>query len=170
MKVILLERIENLGQMGDEVTVKNGYARNFLLPQKKALRANKENRAYFETQKAIIEATNIKRKEEAQDLAKRMAGLSVAIIKQASEQGQLYGSVSGRDVCEAIKEAGFNIERRQVVLDQAIKNIGVFDIKIALYPEVAQTVKVTVARTQEDVKKLDKEEAKKDALKEQEVA
>lgn len=171
MKVILLERIENLGQMGDEVTVKDGYARNYLLPQKKALRANKENRAYFEAQKAVIEAANIKKKNEAEDLANRMKNLAVTVIRQASEQGQLYGSVNGRDVCEAIKEAGFNIERRQVVLDTAIKNIGIFDIKINLYPEVFQMVKVTVARSEEDAKKQTKEEEKKSAKQpEKEVA
>lgn len=173
MKVILLERIENLGQMGDEVSVKDGYARNYLLPQKKALRANKENREYFETQKAILEAANIKKKAEAEDMAKRMAGISVAIIRQSSEQGQLYGSVTGRDVCEAIKEAGYNVERRQIVLDTGIKNIGIFDIKINLYPEVFQTVKVTIARSQEDIRKQEKDEAKKaanEAKAEKEVA
>src|SRR5262249_17769383 len=121
MNVILLERVEKLGQMGDVVKVKPGYARNYLLPQKKALRATKENQAQFDAQRAQLEANNLKRREEAEAVAKKMQGLSVVILRQAAEGGALYGSVSGRDVAEAIKEAGFTVERRQVLLDVPIK-------------------------------------------------
>ena len=153
MNVILLERIENLGMMGDVVKVKPGYARNFLLPQKKALRATKENQARFEAQRAQLEAANLKRRQEAEAVAKKMEGISVVILRQAGEGGVLYGSVSGRDVADAIKEAGYTIERRQVLLDAPIKLIGTYQLRIALHPEVSVTAKVNVARSQEEAER-----------------
>ena len=153
MNVILLERIENLGMMGDVVKVKPGYARNFLLPQKKALRATKENQAKFEAQRAQLEAANLKRREEAEAVAKKMEGLSVIILRQAAEGGMLYGSVTGRDVAEAIKEAGYTIERRQVLLDTPIKEIGTYQVRVALHPEVSITAKINVARSQEEAER-----------------
>ncbi|HEY1721695.1 MAG TPA: 50S ribosomal protein L9 [Magnetospirillaceae bacterium] len=150
MNVILLERIENLGMMGDVVKVKPGYARNYLLPQKKALRATKENEAKFESQRAQLEATNLKRREEAEVVAKKMGTLSLVILRQAAEGGMLYGSVSGRDVADAIKEAGYAIERRQVMLDNPIKDIGSYQVRISLHPEVSINAKVSVARSQEE--------------------
>ena len=135
MEVILLERIEKLGQMGDIVKVKPGFARNYLLPQNKALRSNKENLAAFEAQKIQLEAANLKRRQEAEQVAEKMAGLNLVIVRQAAETGQLYGSVTGRDVRDAVREAGFNIERRQVVLDQPLKEIGVYKIRIILHPD-----------------------------------
>ncbi len=153
MNVILLERIENLGMMGDVVKVKPGYARNFLLPQRKALRATKENQAKFEAQRAQLEAANLKRREEAEAVAKKMASISVVILRQAAEGGMLYGSVTGRDVAEAIKEAGYTIERRQVLLDTPIKEIGSYQVRVALHPEVSITAKVSVARSQEEAER-----------------
>jgi len=154
MEVILLERIENLGQMGDTVKVKPGFARNFLLPQKKALRATKDNQARFETQRAQLEVQNLKRREEAQAVAAKMDGLSVSIIRQAGEGGMLYGSVSGRDVADVVKDAGYTVERRQVALDVPIKSLGSYPIKVYLHPEVSVLVRVTVARTQEDADRI----------------
>lgn len=151
MEVILLERIENLGQMGDVVRVKNGYARNFLLPQKKALRSSKENLAVFEAKKAQLEAANLKRKAEAEKISEKMASLKLVIIRQAAETGQLYGSVTGRDIRDAVREAGFDIERRQVVLDQPFKEVGTFDVRIALHPDVSRNVSVVIARSQEEI-------------------
>ncbi|OJX79306.1 50S ribosomal protein L9 [Magnetospirillum sp. 64-120] len=153
MEVILLERIEKLGQMGDVVKVKPGFARNFLLPQKKALRANKDNLAFFETQRVQLEALNLKRREEAQAVAVKMDGLKVLMVRQAGESGQLYGSVSGRDVADAIKEAGYTVERRQVNLDSPIKTLGSYPVRVALHPEVAVTVVITVARSQEEAER-----------------
>jgi len=153
MDVILLERIENLGMMGDVVKVKPGYARNFLLPQKKALRATKENQAKFEAQRAHLEAANLKRREEAEAVAKKMENISVIILRQAAEGGMLYGSVSGRDVAEAIKEAGYGVERRQVLLDNPIKAVGTYQVRVALHPEVSITAKVNVARSQEEAER-----------------
>ena len=159
MEVILLERIEKLGQMGDTVKVKPGFARNFLLPQKKALRATKENQARFEAQRAQLEVQNLKRREEAQAVAAKMDGLAVAIIRQAAEGGMLYGSVSGRDVADAVIEAGYTIERRQVALDTPIKSLGVYSLKLSLHPEVAVQVKVTVARSQEEADRANRTQA-----------
>jgi len=150
MEVILLERIEKLGQMGDTVKVKPGFARNYLLPQKKALRATKANMARFEAERATLEAANLKRREEAEKVAKTMDGLTLLVIRQAGEGGMLYGSVSGRDVADAIKEAGFIIERRHVALDTPIKSLGITSVRVALHPEVAVTVTVNVARSQEE--------------------
>ena len=150
MQVILLERIEKLGQMGDLVTVKNGYARNFLVPQGKAMRATKTNLAEFDRRKVELEATNLKRKEEAEQVAGKVDGKSVIIIRQAGETGQLYGSVSGRDVAEAFAVDGVTFERRQVRLDQPIKTLGVHEVRVALHPEVDVTVNVNVARSEEE--------------------
>ncbi len=153
MEVILLERIESLGQMGDVVNVKPGYARNFLLPQKKALRASKDNLTYFEKQRAQLEAANLKRREEAQAVAAKMDGVKVLIVRQAGESGQLYGSVSGRDLADAIKAAGYTIERRQVALDTPIKTLGTYTVRVALHPEVSVNVQVTIARSQEEAER-----------------
>jgi len=153
MEVILLERIEKLGQMGDVVKVKPGFARNFLLPQKKALRANKDNLAFFETQRVQLEALNLKRREEAQAVSVKMDGLKVLMVRQAGEGGQLYGSVSGRDVADAIKDAGYTVERRQVNLDSPIKTLGSYPVRVSLHPEVAVTVVITVARSQEEAER-----------------
>ncbi|CAA7627817.1 50S ribosomal protein L9 [Candidatus Terasakiella magnetica] len=153
MEVILLERIEKLGQMGDVVNVKPGFARNFLLPQKKALRASKDNLAYFDQQRVQLEALNLKRREEAQAVADKMSGLAVLMVRQAGESGQLYGSVSGRDVSDAIKAAGFTVERRMVNLDQPIKTLGSYAVRLSLHPEVAVTVNVNVARSAEEAER-----------------
>lgn len=153
MEVILLERIEKLGQMGEVVTVKPGFARNYLLPQKKALRASKDNLAYFEKQRVQLEALNLKRKEEAQAVADKMSGLSVLMVRQAGESGQLYGSVSGKDVADAVKAAGYTIERRMVNLDQPIKTLGSYGVRISLHPEVAVVVTINVARSAEEAER-----------------
>jgi large subunit ribosomal protein L9 len=147
MDVILLERVESLGQMGEVVTVKNGYARNFLLPQKKALRASKESLVYFETQKAQLEAQNLQRKSEAETVGEGMAGMTVVLIRQAGDTGQLYGSVSSRDVSEAVTDAGSTIDRRQVLLEKPIKELGLHEIGLRLHPEVDIGITVNVARS-----------------------
>ncbi|MGB0749837.1 MAG: 50S ribosomal protein L9 [Magnetospiraceae bacterium] len=150
MEVILLERIEKLGQMGDVVKVKTGYARNFLLPKKKALRATEANRKHFETQKAQLEADNLKRREEAEAVAAKMDDVSVVMVRQAGDSGQLYGSVNTRDIADAVTAAGFTIGRSQVRLEKPIKTLGLFDVAIALHPEVFRTVTVNVARSEEE--------------------
>jgi len=150
VELILLQRVEKLGQMGDKVKVKPGYARNFLLPQKKALRANKDNLARFEQQRAQLEAQNIKRREEAERLAERVGGLTVVIIRQAGESGSLYGSVSGRDIAEASTAAGLTINRSQVVLEHPIKTLGLSVVRVSLHPEVSIPVTVNVARSPEE--------------------
>lgn len=150
MDVILLERVEKLGQMGDVVHVRPGYARNFLLPQKKALRATKANLAYFENQRAQLEATNLNRRSEAESVAERMEGATVVLIRQAGDSGQLYGSVTARDVAVALGEAGYTVERQQVNIDRPIKSLGLFDVRIRLHPEVALSVTVNVARSAEE--------------------
>src|SRR5437016_10222740 len=122
--VILLERVEKLGQMGQIVKVKPGFARNYLLPQKKAMRATKENLAYFETQRAQLEAHNLERRSDASEVGGKLEGLTVALIRQAGESGQLYGSVAGRDIADAVTDAGFTVEKRQIVLDHPIKTLG----------------------------------------------
>jgi len=154
MEVILLERVEKLGQLGDVVNVKPGYARNFLLPKKKALRANKNSLALFEGQRAQLEANNLQRKSEAQDAAVKMEGLKVIIVRQAGETGHLYGSVSGRDVADSIKAAGYTITRQQVNLDTPIKTLGVYDVRVSLHPEVSLSVAVVVARSLEDAERV----------------
>jgi len=148
--VILLERVEKLGQMGQVVKVRPGYARNYLLPQKKALRATKENLAYFETQRAQLEAQNLTRRTEAEEVAKTLNGVSVMVIRQAGESGQLYGSVTARDVAEAVTQAGFTIGRSQVVLEKAIKTLGLYKQRVVLHPEVSVTVTVNVAQSAEE--------------------
>ncbi|MEO0034966.1 MAG: hypothetical protein RLZZ501_989 [Pseudomonadota bacterium] len=171
MEVILLERIEKLGQMGDVVNVKPGFARNFLLPQKKALRASKANMAFFEKQRVQLEALNLKRRDEAQAVADKMAGLTVLMVRQAGESGQLYGSVSGKDVADAIKASGFTVERRQVALDNPIKTLGRYAVRVALHPEVALIVTVTVARSQEEAERAlaaaAEEEAEEEVIEEE---
>ena len=153
MEVILLEHIEKLGKMGDKVNVKNGYARNYLLPQKKALRATEANLAVYEKQKAELEAHNQQLRADADKLAEALKGFAAVLIRQAAETGQLYGSVTIRDIAAAIKEAGYSIERRQVYLEKAIKDLGVYQVKLNLHPEVSQTILVNVARTEDDAKK-----------------
>ncbi|MFM7344533.1 MAG: 50S ribosomal protein L9 [Tagaea sp.] len=153
MDVILLQRIESLGQMGDVVKVKPGYARNFLLPQKKALRATKANRDYFEKQRAQLEANNLKLKGEAEAVAAKMGDkFAVIVIRSAGETGQLYGSVATRDVAEAITKAGVTVDRRQVLLDQPIKALGLAKTRVALHPEVVVTITVNVAQSEEEAK------------------
>jgi large subunit ribosomal protein L9 len=150
VEVILLERIEALGQMGEVVKVKPGYARNFLLPQKKALRATKDNLAYFEKQRAQLEAQNLKRRQDAEGVAKKLEGLQVIILRQAGETGQLYGSVATRDVAEAVTAAGFTVDRRQILLDQPIKTLGIFKTRVALHPEVIVGISANVAQSEEE--------------------
>lgn len=170
MEVILLERIEKLGQMGDVVKVKPGFARNFLLPQKKALRANKDNLAFFEKQRVQLEAINLKRRDEAQAVAGKMEGLKVLMVRQAGEGGQLYGSVSGRDVAEAIKASGYTVLRNQVQLDSPIKSLGSYPVRVSLHPEVPVTVTVTVARSQEEAERAAAAASVEAVVEEEEVA
>ena len=150
MDVILLERIESLGQMGEVVRVKPGYARNFLLPQKKALRATDANRQVFETRRAQLEAENLKRKGEAEKVAEKLDGLAVVLVRAASETGQLYGSVTARDVAEAVTEAGFTVGRSQIRLDKGLKQLGLEPVRVQLHPEVAVMITVNIARSQEE--------------------
>jgi large subunit ribosomal protein L9 len=150
MQVILLERIGRLGQMGDVVTVKDGFARNFLLPQGKALRATKANKERFERERSQLEARNLELKSEAQAVADKLNGQSFIIIRQAGDSGQLYGSVSTRDIAEAITEGGFSLERRQVMLDRPIKTLGVHEIRIGLHGEVVPHVTINVARSADE--------------------
>lgn len=150
MDVILLERVERLGQIGDTVAVKNGFARNFLLPRKKALRATQNNQKLFENQRADIEARNLEAKKEAETVAIRLEGEAYVLIRQASDMGQLYGSVSSRDIAEAAGEAGFHINRDQVILHKPLKNLGVSDVRIALHPEVSVNIQVNIARSEEE--------------------
>jgi large subunit ribosomal protein L9 len=150
MEIILLERIANLGQMGDLVTVKPGYARNFLLPQGKALRATKANRERFDNDRAQLEAENLNRKGEAEKIAEKMNDLSVSLIRAASEMGQLYGSASARDISDAISEIGFTVNRNQIDLNTAIKTLGLFPVRVVLHPEVAVEVTVNIARSADE--------------------
>lgn len=152
MEVILLERIGRLGHMGETVSVKPGYARNFLLPQKKALRATPSNIAYFEAQKAKLQAANAERKAEAEKLAKQVDGLKIVVIRTAGEAGHLYGSVSARDISDAITAAGYKVTRDMVAMHHPIKTIGLFDEVVHLHPEVEVTVKVNVARSDAEAK------------------
>lgn len=147
MEVVLLERVAKLGQMGDVVRVKPGFARNYLLPRKKALRATKANLAYFETQRKRLETTNLERKSEAEKVAEKMKDFSVTLLRQASEALQLYGSVGARDVANAATEAGVQISRPQVNLDKAIKTLGLHEVEIMLHPEVSVMIKVNIARS-----------------------
>ena len=154
MEVILLERIDRLGQMGDVVNVKNGYARNYLLPQKKALRSTKENMAYFESKRAELEARNLKLREDAVRAAESIKTVSLSLVRQAAESGMLYGSVSARDIFEALRDMNVKVERHQIDLPQPIKNVGVYDVRIVLHPDVSENIKVTVARSGEEANKL----------------
>jgi large subunit ribosomal protein L9 len=150
MQVILLERIGRLGQMGDVVTVKDGFARNFLLPQGKALRATKANRERFEKERSQLEARNLELKSEAGGVAEKLQGKSFIIIRQAGDSGQLYGSVTTRDISAAVTEGGFSIERRQVMLDRPIKTLGLHDVRIGLHAEVEPHVTINVARSPDE--------------------
>lgn len=152
MQVILLERVESLGQMGDVVSVKPGYARNFLLPRQKALRATKENVSFFEGQKKVLEADNLKKKAEAEKLVKKMDDLTISIIRQASEAGQLYGSVTSRDIADGVTAKGFKVVRDQVTLDRNYKLLGLYPVKISLHPEVSVNITINIARSAEEAK------------------
>lgn len=154
MQVILLERVEKLGQMGDEVRVKDGFARNYLLPQKKALRANKTNREYFQAQRAQLEARNLERKSEAEKVSTKLDGQSFTLLRQAGDRGQLYGSVSPRDIAEAITAGGFSVSRTQIALDKPIKEIGKYAMSVALHPEVRVKVSIVVARTEDEAERI----------------
>jgi len=153
MQVILLERVEKLGQMGDEVRVKDGFARNYLLPKKKALRANKTNREFFQGQKAQLEARNLEQKKEAEAVGKKLDGKTFVLIRQAGDRGQLYGSVSPRDIAMAISEGGVTVSRTQVPLDTAIKTIGLFKVGVRLHPEVRVGVTINVARSEDEAER-----------------
>lgn len=150
VELILLERVEKLGQMGQVVKVKPGFARNYLLPQKKALRLTKENLAYFESRRVQLEAVNLERRTEAAEIGGKLEGLQLVIVRQAGESGQLYGSVSARDIAEAVTAAGFTIGKRQVVLDRPIKSTGLHSLRIVLHPEVSVTVTANVAQSAEE--------------------
>lgn len=152
MEVILLERIEKLGQMGEIVTVKAGYARNFLLPQRKAMRATGSNKAVFEQQRTHLEADNLVRRQEAESVAGKVDGIDVTIIRQAGDSGQLYGSVSGRDIASSVTESGVTVGRSQIVLDRPIKALGIYETRVVLHPEVSVNVTVNIARTEEEAK------------------
>jgi len=150
MEVILLERIARLGQMGDVVNVKPGFARNFLLPRKKALRATAQNRTYFDQRRAQLETDNLANKAEAEKVAVTLDGLTVTLLRQAGESGQLYGSVTARDVAQSVVEAGVTVDKRQVTLDRGIKTLGLHPVKVTLHPEVTVQITVNVARNAEE--------------------
>jgi len=152
MQVILLERVENLGQMGDVVKVRQGYARNFLLPQKKALRATKDNVTYFETRRAQLEADNLSRKGEAEAVAGKMDKARIVVVRQAGESGQLYGSVTARDIAEGLTAGGYTVEKRQVVIDRPIKMIGIHTVRVVLHPEVSVGVHVNVGQSEDEAR------------------
>ena len=153
MQVILLERVEKLGQMGDEVRVKDGFARNFLLPKKKALRATKANREYFQTQKVKLEAHNLERRKDAEAVAKKLDGKTFVLIRQAGDRGQLYGSVSPRDVAGAAEAGGFKLDRHQVQITQAMKTIGLFTVPVVLHPEVKVSITINIARSEDEAER-----------------
>jgi large subunit ribosomal protein L9 len=150
MQIILLERIEKLGQMGDLVNVKTGFARNFLIPQGKALRANKANLERFEAERSQREASNLEQRKDAETEADKMQGLAVSMVRAASEMGQLFGSVTSRDIADSITEAGFTISRNQVIMDRPIKTLGLTEARIRLHPEVLVTAIVNIARSLEE--------------------
>lgn len=150
MQIILLERVEKLGQMGQVVNVKAGYARNYLLPKKKALRATKQNLSFFDNKRVELEATNLHRKSEAEVVAKKMEGAMVSLIRQASEMGHLYGSVRSADIAKGLEETGFHIARSQVQIDVPIKFLGMHEVRILLHPEVSIKVNVNVAQSEEE--------------------
>ena len=153
LQIILLERIEKLGQMGDVVTVRPGFARNFLLPQKKALRATQDNLDYFEREKSQLEGVNLERRTEAERVGEKLEGLNVSIIRNAGDSGQLYGSVNSRDTADAVSEAGFTVARNQVLLERPLKMLGLHEYRIRLHPEVAVTITVNVAQSEEEAEK-----------------
>ena len=153
MQVILLERVEKLGQMADEVRVKEGFARNFLLPKKKALRATKANREYFQAQKVQLEANNLRLKGEAEKVGNKLDGKSFTLIRQAGDRGQLYGSVTPRDVADAMEKAGFKVDRHQVTISVAIKHIGLITLPVVLHPEVKVNITVNVARSEDEAER-----------------
>jgi large subunit ribosomal protein L9 len=157
--IILMQRVEKLGQMGEVVKVKPGYARNYLLPLGKGIRANKGNLEKFEQQRVQLEAQNLKRREEAERIAERVAGLSVIIIRQAGESGGLYGSVSARDIADLCKDGGLTVARNQVLLEQPIKTLGLTPVRVELHPEVHIMVTVNVARSQEEADRQARGEA-----------
>lgn len=152
-EVILLERVENLGQIGDVVRVKPGFARNYLLPRKKALRANEANKKIFESQRAELEARNLERRKDAEAAAKRIEGKQFVIIRQSSEMGALYGSVSARDIAEAAAESGVKIDRAQVRLDKPMKTLGIFPVRVMLHPEVSAKIEINIARSAEEAER-----------------
>lgn len=153
MQVVLLERVEKLGQMGEVVKVKDGFARNFLLPRKKALRATKENIARFEKEKAQLEARNLTAKKEAEGVASKLDKQKFVILRQAGETGMMYGSVSTRDIADAVSAGGFSVNRNQVILDKPMKSLGLHEIKIALHPEIRVGITINVARTAEEAER-----------------
>lgn len=159
MEIILIERMHNLGNIGDTVKVKDGYARNYLLPQKKALRATKSNIAYFEAKRAEIEARNAELRSEAEKVAKDLNNASVVLIRQASDDGRLYGSVAARDIVAALVEKKHAVERKHIDLNTVIKEIGIYTVKVALHPEVVVDVKVNVARSQSEAETAAREAA-----------
>lgn len=158
MEVILLERVEKLGQMGDVVKVKPGYARNYLLPQKMALRATKANLTYFEQQHTQLEATNLERRGEAEVVAGKVEGLTIVLLRQASDMGQLYGSIRPQDIADGVNDAGVTLEHKQVKLDRPIKTIGLHKVRIALHPEVAVEITANVARSEAEAELQAKDE------------
>lgn len=168
MEIILLERIDKLGQMGDVVTVKDGYARNFLLPRGKALRATDANKAKYEAERKEIEARNLERRAEAESVSGKLDGTKIVLLRQAGEGGQLYGSATPRDIAAGLTEKGFNVDRTQVVLDHPIKEIGLHQVTVRLHPEVSVGVSVNVARSSEEAE-LQLEAAQKEALIAQDV-
>src|SRR5437588_7687408 len=153
MQVVLLERDEKLGQIGDVVKVKDGFARNFLLPKKKALRATKANMAYFETQRVQLETRNLEHRKEAERIGEKLKGKTFMLLRQAGDRGQLYGSVSPRDIADVVSAGGFSISRTQVPLDKAIKTIGLFPVSVVLHPEVRVQVTINVARTEDEAER-----------------
>ncbi len=154
MEVILLERIEKLGQMGDVVKVKDGFARNFLLPQKKALRASENNLSYFEKERVVLEAKNLEQKQEAENILEKLDNLNLIILRQAGETGQLYGSVSTTDIKKSLDEKGFIVEKNQIKLDKPIKELGIHSTNIRLHPEVQATISLIISRTEAEAESL----------------
>jgi len=153
MEVILLERVENLGQMGDVVKVRSGFARNYLLPRKKALRANEDNKKVFEAQRADLEARNLERRKDAESAAKKLVGRSFVIIRQASDAGLLYGSVSTRDIADAAADDGVKVDRTQVRLDKPLKTLGLSKVRVMLHPEVSATIEINIARSADEAER-----------------
>ena len=179
MDVILLERIEKLGQMGDVVRVKPGFARNYLLPQKKALRATEQNKKVFDSQRAQLEAENLQNRKEAEDVGQRLDGLKVVIVRQASDNDQLYGSVTVRNIAQAVTEAGFSVDSKQVQMPRPIKTVGMHPVTVKLHPEVSVTITANVARSEDEadlqaqgisVSRFDDEDEEDEILAEAEAA